>query len=60
MNVIISSGENYDIALANDYAINAQKVLMLTSPVQERRESKHLDPAYIKGNTVNGKIYAVQ
>ena len=30
MNVIISSGENYDIAFANNYVINAQKVLMLT------------------------------
>ena len=25
MNVIISSGENYDIAFANNYVINAQK-----------------------------------
>ncbi len=27
MNVIISSGENYDIAFAINYVINAQKVL---------------------------------
>ena len=40
MNVIISSGENYDIAFANNYVINAQKGAYadLTELVQERRE----------------------
>lgn len=30
MSTIIASGENYDIAYANNYVVNAQKVLLLT------------------------------
>lgn len=63
MSVITSSGENYDIAFADNYIVNAQKVLMLTWQNCTKKEGKDLykalDPAYIKGNTVNGKIYAV-
>ncbi|KXT74820.1 Multiple sugar ABC transporter, substrate-binding protein [Streptococcus sp. DD10] len=63
MNVIISSGENYDIALANNYVINAQKGAYADLTELYKKEGKDLyaalDPAYIKGNTVNGKIYAV-
>ena len=63
MSVITSSGENYDIAFASNYVINAQKVPMLTWQNLYKKEGadlyKALDPAYIKGNTVNGKIYAV-
>jgi len=63
MNVIISSGENYDIAFANNYVINAQKGAYADLTDLYKKEGKDLykalDPAYIKGNTVNGKIYAV-
>ena len=63
MNVIISSGENYDIAFANNYVINAQKGAYADLTDLYKKEGKELyealDPAYIKGNTVNGKIYAV-
>ena len=63
MNVIISSGENYDIAFANNYVINAQKGAYADLTELYKKEGKDLykalDPAYIKGNTVNGKIYAV-
>lgn len=63
MNVIISSGENYDIAFAKNYVINAQKGAYADLTDLYKKEGKDLyaalDPAYIKGNTVNGKIYAV-
>lgn len=63
MNVIISSGESYDIAFANNYVINAQKGAYADLTDLYKKEGKELyealDPAYIKGNTVNGKIYAV-
>ena len=63
MNVIISSGENYDIAFANNYVINAQKGAYADLTDLYKKEGaelyKALDPAYIKGNSINGKIYAV-
>ena len=63
MNVITSSGENYDIAFAQNYVINAQKGAYADLTELYKKEGKKLydslDPAYIKGNTVNGKIYAV-
>lgn len=63
MNVITSSGENYDIAFAQNYVINAQKGAYADLTKLYQKEGKKLydslDPAYIKGNTINGKIYAV-
>lgn len=62
MSVIVSSGENYDIAYANSYVINAQKGaytdLTKLLPKHAKKAYDQLDPAYIKGNTVNGKLYA--
>jgi len=63
MSVITSSGENYDIAFADNYIVNAQKGAYADLTELYKKEGaelyKALDPAYIKGNTVNGKIYAV-
>ncbi|CKH17447.1 ABC transporter substrate-binding protein [Streptococcus pneumoniae] len=63
MSVITSSGENYDIAFADNYIVNAQKGAYADLTELYKKEGKDLykalDPAYIKGNTVNGKIYAV-
>ena len=63
MSVITSSGENYDIAFADNYVVNAQKGAYADLTELYKKEGadlyKALDPAYIKGNTVNGKIYAV-
>ncbi len=62
MNVIISSGENYDIAFANNYVSNAQKGafadLTELAPKYAEKAYNDLDEAYIKGNLVNGKLYA--
>lgn len=63
MSVMTSAGDEYDIAYAQDYVLNAQKGAYadLTDLYQTVGKKLYdaLDPAYIKGNTVNGKIYAV-
>ena len=63
MSVITSSGENYDIAFADNYIVNAQKGAYADLTELYKKEGKELykalDPAYIKGNSINGKIYAV-
>ena len=63
MNVMVQSGENFDIAFAQNYVINAQKGAYADLTDLYKKEGKELykslDPAYIKGNTVNGKLYAV-
>ena len=63
MSVITSSGENYDIAFASNYVVNAQKGAYADLTDLYKKEGaelyKALDPAYIKGNSINGKIYAV-
>lgn len=63
MNVVTSSGENYDIALATNYLNNAQKGAYadLTELSKEYASETldYLDQAYIDGNMVNGKLYAI-
>lgn len=63
MAIMTSSGENYDIAFAQNYVINAQKGAYADLTDLFKKEGKEyydqLDPAYIKGNEVNGKLYAV-
>ena len=63
MSTIIASGENFDIAYATHYVANAQKGAYadLTELIPEYAEDayKQLDPAYIKGNTIDGKLYAM-
>lgn len=62
MSVIVSSGEHYDIAKADNYAVNAQKGaytdLTKLLPKYAPDAYKQIDPAYIKGNKINGKLYA--
>lgn len=62
MSTIIASGENYDIAFANNYVVNSQKGafadLTKLMPKYAKKTYKNLDPAYIKGNTIDGKLYA--
>lgn len=63
MAIMTASGENYDIAFAHNYVLNAQKGAYADLTDLYKKEGKPLydilDPAYIKGNMVNGKIYAV-
>lgn len=62
MNVMTNSGEKYDIARASGYIQNASKGAYadLTDLIKEHAQDsfKYLDEAYIKGNTVDGKMYA--
>ncbi|EUJ42090.1 ABC transporter substrate-binding protein [Brochothrix campestris] len=63
MSVIVSSGENYDIALAKNFVANAQKGAYadLTDllPKYAKEAYDDLDESYIKGNSVDGKMYAL-
>jgi len=63
MSVIVSSGEHYDIAKADNYAVNAQKGayadLTKLLPKYAPEAYKQIDSAYIKGNKIDGKLYAV-
>lgn len=62
MSVIISSGETYDIAFADNYVANAQKGafadLTELMPKYAKDAYDQLDEAYIQGNLVDGKLYA--
>lgn len=62
MSVIISSGETYDIAFADNYVANAQKGafadLTELMPKYAKETYEQLDDAYIQGNLVDGKLYA--
>ena len=62
MNVIISSGENYDIAFCQQLRIKCTKGafadLTELAPKYGKEAYDSLDEAYIKGNLVNGKLYA--
>lgn len=62
MSVIVSSGENYDIAFAKNYGPNAQKGayadLTELAPKYAKDAYDQLDEAYIQGNLVDGKLYA--
>lgn len=61
-NVMVTSGDPYDISFASDYVSNAQKGAYadLTDLMQKyaKKAYAQIDPAYIKGNTVKGKLYA--
>lgn len=62
MSVIVSSGEDYDIAYADNYVINAQKGayadLTKLLPKYAKDSYDQLDKAYIEGNKIDGKLYA--
>lgn len=61
MNMIISSGEYYDISFAHDFAVNAQKGAFadLTDLVKDHAQDYfgQLDEIYIEGNTFDGHLY---
>ena len=62
MSTIVASGESYDISLAQNYATNAQKGayadLTDLAPKYAKEAYDQLPDNYIKGNTINGKLYA--
>lgn len=61
-NVMVTSGDTYDIAFTRDYVTNAQKGAYadLTDLIQTDAKTAYdqTDPAYWKGVTVKDKIYA--
>ena len=63
MAVINSSGAHYDLAKADNYSVNAQRGVYadLTKllPKYAAKAYHQLDPAYVKGNTIDGKLYAL-
>lgn len=60
-NVMVTSGDNYDLAFAQNYVSNAQKGAYedMTPLIKKYAQSAYnkVDPAYWKGVTVNNKIY---
>lgn len=60
-NVMVTSGDKYDLAFAQNYAVNAQKGAYadMTQLIKKyaSKAYKGVDPAYWKGVKVNGKIY---
>jgi putative aldouronate transport system substrate-binding protein len=62
MSVIVASGENYDISLADNYLVNAQKGayadLTKLAPKYAKKAYNEIDKSYIEGNTIDGKLYA--
>ncbi|MGX7031046.1 ABC transporter substrate-binding protein [Vagococcus zengguangii] len=63
MSTIIASGENYDLGFASNFVANAQKGayadLTELAPKYAKEVYDSLDEAYIKGNTIEGKLYAI-
>lgn len=63
MSVITASEEYYDIAFASNYRNNAQKGvykdLTTLAPQFSKETFENLNPYYIKGNTVNGKLFSL-
>lgn len=63
MSTIIASGENFDISFASNFVANAQKGayadLSELAPKYAKEIYETLDEAYIKGNTIDGKLYAI-
>lgn len=63
MSTIIASGESYDISFASNYVANAQKGayadLTELAPKYAKDYYDQLPESYIKGNTIDGKLYAI-
>lgn len=61
MSVMVSGGDDFDIALASNYIVNAQKGAYadLTELVAEHSKEffDSIDPIYYEGNLINGKLY---
>lgn len=62
MSVIVSSGESYDIAYADNFLVNAQKGayadLTELMPEYAKESYESMDSAYIDGNKIDDKLYA--
>lgn len=62
MSTIVASGEPYDISIAQNYVANAQKGaytdLTELAPKLAKDAYDQLPESYIKGNLINGKLYA--
>ncbi len=62
MSVMVTAGDEFDIAFANNYTINAQKGAYadLTELVETHAKDffDSIDSIYYDGNVVNGKLYA--
>lgn len=60
-NVMITSGDSYDLAFAKNYTTNAQKGVYadMTDMLKTTGKKAYdaVDPSYWKGLTINGKIY---
>ena len=60
-NVMVTSGDKYDLAFAQNYPVNAQKGVYadMTDLINKYAPDakKKIDPAYWKGLTVKGKVY---
>lgn len=63
MSTIIASGENFDLSFSTNFVSNAQKGayadLTELAPKYAKDIYEQLDEAYIKGNTIDGKLYAI-
>lgn len=63
MPTIINSGERYDIAFASNYVANAQKGafadLSELAPKYAKEYLEILPEMYLKGNEIDGKLYAI-
>lgn len=61
MSVMVTAGDEFDLAFANNYTINAQKGAYadLTDLVKEHAKEffDSLDPIYYDGNVIDGKLY---
>ncbi|WP_122647290.1 ABC transporter substrate-binding protein [Enterococcus mediterraneensis] len=62
MSTVVASGESYDLSLAQNYVVNAQKGayadLTELAPKLAKDAYDQLPESYIKGNKINGKLYA--
>lgn len=60
-NVMVTSGDKYDLAFAQNYPVNAQNgsFAEMNSLIKKYAQSAYdkVDPAYWKGLRINGKIY---
>ncbi|MBK2402567.1 MULTISPECIES: ABC transporter substrate-binding protein [Erysipelothrix] len=61
MSVMVTAGDEFDLAFANNYTINAQKGAYadLTDLVKEHAKEffDSVDPIYYDGNVIDGKLY---
>lgn len=61
MSVMVTAGDEFDVAFANNYTVNAQKGAYADLTDLAKTHAKEffdsVDPIYYDGNVVNGKLY---